>query len=612
MIAQELVKYYGRNEKLPSGWHRINDPAFRDKKGGYAATEPVARIVNNHLGKGLYGNPIFNLFMWPANLLNQFQLGISPFHLFFTGVDTMSSKWSLAQQQLMAGKPLKAAVSYVEAAVPFYSPIRTALKGRRLAHYYERFGPEGISEALMDTIRERSAAKTPQRIQELDQILLALDEAGGRVKMDMIYKNSSIAAARDAFKSGNIIGGILRTPPAIVEAFAWPIMEKAVPFQKLGVFHDLVKFEVEKAGGWKLAQENPAKFKEIVSRAWDSVDNRLGQIVYDDLGWNKVLKDVGHVGLRSLGWNLGTLRELGGGVYDLSVSPIKRLIQKARARLRGEKVPEPVFELTPRASYVIAFPQTIALLGAITYYLYNQDWPRELIDYFFPSTGREDKYGNKERVALPSYLKDVVQYSHDPAATLSHKMHPLLQAITDMLHNKDFYGVEIRHKGDPLMEQAEDSFKYLGEQFTPFSWRNYQRMIDTGTPEEQARLAFLGIIPAPAWLEKTPAQRRAIEILVGKLPQGAQTREEFERRRIKNRLQNQKYAGENVIKEASQAYNEGRITRDDYREIIRQPRDPFRALVSRFSDEELQEVLKLANDQEAATINRILRERRLK
>lgn len=53
-------------------------------------------------------------------------------------------------------------------------------------------------------------------------------------------------------------------------------------------------------------------------QAWDSIDNRFGQLVYDNLFWNKSAKDIGMVMTRSLGWNLGTVREIGGGLKDLA------------------------------------------------------------------------------------------------------------------------------------------------------------------------------------------------------------------------------------------------------------------------------------------------------
>jgi hypothetical protein len=57
---------------------------------------------------------------------------------------------------------------------------------------------------------------------------------------------------------------------------------------------------------------------EKLGKAWDSVDNRMGQVVYDNLFWRKSIKDIGMASVRSLGWNLGTFRELGGGALDFA------------------------------------------------------------------------------------------------------------------------------------------------------------------------------------------------------------------------------------------------------------------------------------------------------
>jgi hypothetical protein len=49
-----------------------------------------------------------------------------------------------------------------------------------------------------------------------------------------------------AFRKGNILGGLLRAPLATVEAFSNIIMKHVVPAQKLGVFADLARFELER------------------------------------------------------------------------------------------------------------------------------------------------------------------------------------------------------------------------------------------------------------------------------------------------------------------------------------------------------------------------------
>jgi hypothetical protein len=47
-------------------------------------------------------------------------------------------------------------------------------------------------------------------------------------------------------------------------------------------------------------------------------------MVYDNLFWNKAGKDIAFLCVRSVGWNLGTFRELGGAVFD-AAGNVRRL-----------------------------------------------------------------------------------------------------------------------------------------------------------------------------------------------------------------------------------------------------------------------------------------------
>lgn len=58
---------------------------------------------------------------------------------------------------------------------------------------------------------------------------------------------------------------------------------------------------------------NQEDVRAALGRAWDSVANRLGQLVYDNLFWNKVLKDLAMGAVRSVGWDVALPREVPGG-----------------------------------------------------------------------------------------------------------------------------------------------------------------------------------------------------------------------------------------------------------------------------------------------------------
>ena len=169
--------------------------------------------------------------------------------------------------------------------------------------------------------------------------------------------------------------------------------------------------------------------------------------------------------VRSVGWNLGTFRELGGGALDM-----------AKVAEKG---------LTDRAAYVLALPFMAAAYGALTQYLYTGQAPRELKDYFFPRTGRIRPDGTEDRVSLPTYMKDVyaygedihnaVAYGGDPTQTIKNKANPLISMVSQMLNNQDYFGGAIRNPADPAVQQLAQEASFLVDEVEPFSLRNYQQ-----------------------------------------------------------------------------------------------------------------------------------------
>ena len=91
-------------------------------------------------------------------------------------------------------------------------------------------------------------------------------------------------------------------------------MEVMVPRMKVGIFMDMANHELGRMTDEQKSDRDYVRKK--LGNVWNSVDNRMGQMVYDNLFWNRTLKDLALASVRSVGWNLGTLRELGGGVSD--------------------------------------------------------------------------------------------------------------------------------------------------------------------------------------------------------------------------------------------------------------------------------------------------------
>ena len=304
------------------------------------------------------------------------------------------------------------------------------------------------------------------------------------------------------------------------------MMEWFIPRAKLGAFHDIVKYELSKA-----TADTPNKvLADQFAKAWDSIDNRMGQLVYDNLFWNKSLKDTSMISVRSVGWNLGTERELGGGSVNLATT---------RSRIkRGGEV------MTNRMAYTIALPACTALMGAIMQYLMTGSGPEELKDYFYPKTGNMTPNGSAERVPVFGYAKDVYSLSTHFAETIVHKLNPLPSMLVEMYQNKDFYGTKIKNEDDPWMQRRIDEAKYIGSQFEPFSARSAKQSKDNGGSDARQALSYMGMTTASSAITNSPAVNLMSRYVRDNQPVGGRTSEEADRSAEIRKIKRDIYIGE--------------------------------------------------------------------
>lgn len=535
MKQKGLLRFERANKPPEPGYTAIKDPlgsviirkpgSLPQIAGHWYAPDEAARVLNNHLSPGLRNHDLtairktFQGGMNLNNSLNSAQLGWSAFHLGFISFDSMVSKFSLGTRQILEGSLTRnrdwpqvlTGVSNIVRSNPLMAPIETFVKGWKLDREYMK----GDNTAL---------PYTPMA-QMVDSLILG----GGRVRMDSFYQNS---AAGNFWKAMHRFGAsvrgkeywsaikqspglLVRLPFAVMDAAAKPIMEYVVPRMKLGVFADMAEHEwrrLEKQG-----VTDPERYTVEMAKAWDSVDNRMGQMVYDNLFWDRTLKDMSLLSIRAVGWGLGTIRELGGGVMDTAT---------ALSRWReGDPV------VTNRMAYTIGLPILAALYGAMYQYMRTGQGPQELKDYFQPKNGRLNPDGTPQRVQLPTYMRDVTAWKEKGIpATIASKLSPLVSTIGDMLRNDRFYSNKetpdpnregVYHQGhrhitthapfaklssfdfkgaaEELPPFLKDELLYLGEQYEPFSVKNAYRQTEEGESALKQYLgeSFFGITPAP-------------------------------------------------------------------------------------------------------------------
>lgn len=460
---RNLLQLHEYGRRGPEGYARINDALFRaGSKGEYWAPEPVARILNNHLSPGLRGNALYDAYMGLGNTLNRVQLGLSFFHAGFVTVDAITSRVAAGIQNLASGHPLKGLGKIVTGPT---APLAYLREGVKIGREWKVPG-----------------SQDPHFAGLVDQIV----KAGGRAETDAFYRGRDIAKFMDGLRRHDPVTMLARAPLAVIQSVSSLILEKYVPAMKRGAFAELADAEMGRLG----RDATEADVRAALMRAWDSVDNRLGQVVYDNVFWNRAFKDVLHATQRSVGWNWGTMRELGGGGLDI---------------LAGKG-------MTPRAAYVMALPITVGLLGSVTNVLLTGELPRDLRDLYMPRTGRRDADGNEERVNFPSYMKDVFAYARHPLTTVTHKTNPALSLIIEMLQNRDYYGDMIRNPDAAPVQQLGELADYLGQAALPFAVTQSMESSKRQQPLGIRLAPFVGVTPAPRWAVRTKAQNLMSEM----------------------------------------------------------------------------------------------------
>lgn len=496
-------------------------------RGKYVMPENAARVINNHLGASvLQGHTAVEVFRRTSSFMTSLQLGFSAFHLGFTTLDAVISKNALGIERLVRGDVLGASRAFLEASTGPVSAGMNIRRGRQLLRAYSN--PAGATPLMQ-------------------QIVSGLMAAGGRVKMDNYFQaaqgvspftgvglrslSQEVSAAmrlpvgkfealtktismfpKDyATRLWRDLGDIGRTFPAwqvpfeivgrMVRASTAIIMEHIVPMQKLGVFSDLAHDFLRTH-----PDATPEDTTKAMQRIWDSVDNRMGEMVYDNLFWDRTFKDAMHLSVRAVGWNLGTIREIGGAPVD-AINLLEAMRTGKVGAGKGGKPIDPVMrrfadEMGHRIPYLLSLGITTAMLGAILTYLLTGKGPQELKDYFFPPTGRKTKYGTAERISPPSYSKDIFEYWQAPGQTIVHKLNPMIGTSFDCYNNADFYGNGIMDPDASKPEQILQCAKYFAKQALPFSVQGARQFAGAG--EDGARgfalkvAPFVGFAPAPA------------------------------------------------------------------------------------------------------------------
>jgi hypothetical protein len=490
-----MLEFVKSGDPAPDGFELVDDSLFKRMapyvtkegeasimSGGWYMPEDAARIVNNYLSKGLGGSKnvlvrgAFKSGTYLNALKNTFQLGFNAYHLTATSMDAIITTSANGLTKLTTGKPKLMAEGLIDIAKGF-----TVLPA--IAENYAR--NKSVKGDYL-------GGRIPIDVQRLVDV-------NGNVtseKQWTINSEYEFKKAIQKVKQGEgsqIPSAVWNGLMTIPEYASKPIMEHHVPAMKVGGF--LKTVETELALNPNMTE---TEIQEMQQRVWDDMDDRLGQVVYDNLFWNKTLKDLAFMTVRSFGWTGGTIKAFGKGIADIPESAIRLT--------KGQGI-------STRTSWLITLPIQVGLYGAIYHYLNTGKKPETMEDYFFPKDGTKNPDGTDRRVNLPTYMKDIFAYSKGIKKELLKKTSPFINETYEVYSNKDFYGVPVYDEKDDFFGRGLDVLKYEFKSFEPFGFRKRPGEEDEPLLSKKSIESKTGLTQAPAEFTRTELENKVNDVL---------------------------------------------------------------------------------------------------
>jgi hypothetical protein len=488
--------------KVPDGWVKLNGRGSVNATGAQAyAPADWARVYNNYIDQGWNKSeawgPVLNAAQGASNAITAMELGLSGYHAVTMAQEAVISEVAKGISQIVGGKPIRALGTIASAAV---APIRSAMQGSKFEQVYLGRTPGTpdfrriVDLGVQAGMRAVGKGHAPDyRFSAAGSFWTAFKR--GAFKQEMSASFSSIkgpfSAAREA---GKTLGRIMETVAQLV-------FEKYIPRLKNGAFYSTMH-------DW--LQSNPmASYDEQVKAArmiWDSIDNRFGEMVQDNIFWNKTLKQTAQLGMRSYSWNMGTIREIGGGVRDIA------------------RVATGQGEWTPKASYVVALPIVVGTLNAAYQYLKTGISPDSVDQLVAPMTGGDAPgFGGRgtvpERAMGPGYQKDVLGWYHDWKQEATNKVATGPRMLYEGVMGQDWRGDPIAQPGADVPTWLSDYFNWVVQSLGPISGRQLMRGEKTGSNISTLEM-LLGIRPAAPYLQDPEGYERGMAAIRGRAWKG--------------------------------------------------------------------------------------------
>lgn len=509
---QGQMKFVRPGGQVPANFVRINDSISKVympiettakdaegdnktvvvQKGEWYIEENVGRIMNNFLSTDhIRASDLGRGLLAIKNAFTAVELSLSPFHAVFESLEAMGSNIGLGVQKLARGN----VGGLKDIAGSPVSPFTTAKLGGDAIRYL-------TEEGFLDTPAGKDFAKKfPDAMTLLDDLFIG----GGKMKLDQGYQISTEETFKQNIKTGNYIGATLRALPSLSKTITKPLFDIYIPRLKIGTFLKEYSNDLVENSG-KLAEGETTR-ATLARERWNFVEDRFGEMNFDNLFWNRTLKTSMQLLFRSVTWKMGNIRATGGAFWNQG----KEFYSAAKER----RAPR----LNPKMAWLIGMSVVTVVIGTLMQKMMSGKNPSSLKDIIYPQV---DDQGN--RISTPTYWKDAFHLAHDPAGYVTSSMSGNIGRFIDVWQNHDFYGTEISDPNDPFYKRAMDNMIHLIP--VPFSVSSTLSLRNSGAPTSKQALSFFGFTKAPAYINQTQLQNKIFDLLDKRQGQGTKTKED--------------------------------------------------------------------------------------
>lgn len=634
-----LMKFAKASERTPDGWDDLNDRIAkvyfqsasgegRIEAGRWIVEGNSARLLNNFLSRDyIREHAVGNALMGLKNASTAIELGLSPFHAVFETVEAMSSQMSLGFLRLYnegvrnfdSGKMLEGLKDIAASPV---SPVTLARDGSALSAYVQmkakiaKLGGAANSvegKKLLGEWREMRKMKAIQKLQQaypdLDRMVDDMFAGGLQMEQHRDYQTQTMQTVREALSKGNVIGATLRALPAANQTLMKPLFQMYIPALKTGLF--LRQYSQQLSELSPELESGQMTREQVARKVVDSVENRFGELNFDNLFWHRTWKTALQFMFRSVTWKLGNVREFSGAIGG-QARELGKWAYDAYQKSKGNpdvKV-NPLPKLDPKMAWVASLMLTTATLGTVASKALNGKYPWQYLDdkdrdeegtggyaaalyreTVHPWTGEYDGRGNKIRISLPTYWKDVEHLQKKgPGAAVVSSLSGVLSKGIDVAQNDDYFGNYVYNPNATRTTKAKQIAKYMFP--TPFVASSYQRAAQMGD-KKTAILGSFGFPKAPSDIDFTPAESMALEFVRAREPR--KTPEELE---DWNNYNERKQSGDLTPRERKM-------------ERAKERKTFMERTFSRLTYSEAKEVMKVASPQEQRDLSLAMRKKRL-